>query len=157
MITKYECNYIDYIVITHNNMVIQIITLVLHACNAHVITCYYMLFYTPITWLLHVYYMHVMLMWLNSTITQSLIVTCWLHDLLHDHNMHVMPREHVITWHHMTLTWDFTWILRSYNAINYKSFDQSCNYMTVHVIGCIYTYYMNITSRLHPRCNINVI
>ncbi len=46
MITKYKCNYIDYIVITHNYMGIQIITLVLHACNAHVITCYYMLFYT---------------------------------------------------------------------------------------------------------------
>ena len=59
MITKYECNYIDYIVITHNYMVIQIITLVLHACNAHVITCYYMLFY-----MLQVHYM---------------IITCVLH------------------------------------------------------------------------------
>ncbi len=61
MITKCKCNYIDYIVITHNYMVIQIMTLVLHACNAHVITCYYMLFYTLITWVLHAYYMHVML------------------------------------------------------------------------------------------------
>ncbi len=60
MIAKY--NYIDHIVITHNYMVIQIITLVLHACNAHVITCYYILFYTLITCVLHAYYMRVMLM-----------------------------------------------------------------------------------------------
>ncbi len=39
MITKYECNYINYIVILHNYMVIKIITLVLHACNVQVITC----------------------------------------------------------------------------------------------------------------------
>jgi hypothetical protein len=49
MITTYKCNYIDCIVIIHNYMVIQIITLVLHACNAHVITGYYMLFYALIT------------------------------------------------------------------------------------------------------------
>ncbi len=53
MITTYKCNYIDYTVITQNYMVIQTITLVLHACNAHVITCYYMLFYTLITRVLH--------------------------------------------------------------------------------------------------------
>ncbi len=52
MITNYKCNYIDYIVLTHNYMVIQITTLVLHACNSHVITCYYA-DYMIITCVLH--------------------------------------------------------------------------------------------------------
>jgi hypothetical protein len=56
MITKYGCNNIYCIVITHNYMVIQIITLVLHACNAH----YYMLLHA----VLHANYM---------------IITCVLH------------------------------------------------------------------------------
>ncbi len=71
MITKHECNFNNYIVITHNYMVIQIITLVLHACNVHAIIFHNLLFYTLITCLLHAYYMHVMLMWLHSNITQS--------------------------------------------------------------------------------------